>query len=74
MKAPAMAKLATDELVTHELATDELVMYRLATDKLVTEIQPKLPASKPELVPMDDLDLPKASKSMTSSPGPTTIP
>ena len=26
MKAPAMAKLATDELVTHELAPNELVM------------------------------------------------
>ena len=43
MKAPAMAKLATDELVTHELAPNELVMFGLATDKLVTEIQPELP-------------------------------
>ena len=45
MKAPAMAKLATDEFVTHELAPNELVMYGLATDKLVTEIQPELPTA-----------------------------
>ena len=73
-KAPATDKLATDELATDELATDELVTYGLATDELATEALPELLASKPELVPLDDLDLPKATKSMTSSPGTTTIP
>ena len=73
-KAPAMDKLATDELATDELATDELVTDGLATDELATEALPELLASNPELVPLDDLDPPKQTKSITSFPGTTTIP
>ena len=73
-KAPATDKLAMDELATDELAKDELVTDGLATDELATDALPKLLASKPEFVPLDDVDPPKDTKSITSSPGTTTIP
>ena len=47
---------------------------KLATDELATDDGPELLASKPELVPLHDVDPPKETKSITSSPGTTTIP
>ena len=70
----ARAKHATDELATDELAKDELITDGLATDELATDAPPELLASKPEFVPLDDVDPPKETKSITSSPGTTTIP
>ena len=68
-KAPAMDKLATDELATDELAKNEPVTIGLATDAL-----PQLLASKPTFVAQVDWEPPKETKSITSSPGTTTIP
>ena len=73
-EAPAMDKLATDELATDELAKNELVTDGLATDELATDALPQLLASKLEFVPLVDVDPPKETKSITSSPGTTTIP
>ena len=73
-KAPAMDKLAADELATDELAKNELVSIGLATDELATDALPQLLASKPAFVPQVDWEPPKETKSITSSPGTTTIP
>ena len=72
-KAPAMDKVATDELPMDEHAQNELVTIGLATDELVTDALPQLLASKLEFVPLVDLEPPKETKSITSSPGTTTI-
>ena len=72
-KAPAMDKLATDELATDELAKNELVTDGLATDELASDALPQLLASKLEFVPPVDLEPPKETQSITSSPGTTTI-
>ena len=73
-KAPAMDKLATDELATDELAKNELVTDGLATDELATDALPQLLASKLESMLLVDLEPPKETKSITSSPGTTTMP
>ena len=73
-KAPATDKLATDELATDDLAKNELVTDGLATDELATDALPQLLASKLEFVPLVDLEPPKGTKSIISSPGTTTIP
>ena len=49
-------------------------MDRLATDELASDALPQLLASKLEFVPLVDLEPPKETKSITSSPGTTTIP
>ena len=72
-KVPDMDKLATDEVATHELAMNELVTDGLATDELATDELAQLLASKLEFVPLVDLEPPKETKSITSSPGTTTI-
>ena len=69
-----MAKCAMDELAMHELAKKELVTEGFATDELATDALPQLLASKLGLVSLVDLKPPKESKSITSFPGPTTIP
>ena len=73
-KAPAMDKLAMDELAMDELAKKELVTEGFATDELATDALPQLLASKLGFVSLVDLKLPKETKSITSFPGPTTIP
>ena len=73
-KAPAMDKLATDELATEALAKNELVMIGFATDELATDALPQLLSSKPVFVPQVVWEPPKETKPITSSPGTTTIP
>ena len=53
-KAPAMYKVAMDELPMYEHAQNELVTIGLATDELVTDALPQLLASKLEFVPLVD--------------------
>ena len=72
-QAPAMDKPATDELATDELAKNELVTVGLPTDELAIDALLQLLASKLEFVPLVDLEPPKETKSITSSPGTTTI-
>ena len=70
----ARNKHATDGLATDELAKDELVTDALATDELAKDALLELLASKLKCLPVDDVDSPKETKSITSSPGTTTIP
>ena len=53
---------------------EELAIEVLATEELATDALLKLLAIEPKFVPLDDVDPPKETKSITSFPGPTTIP